>query len=104
MSVPSLPNPDLSSIAALRGVQTRSISPENFDGSVGGGGRATEGTGANCAVDLGPGWKISPSVDIKAGETFDLANIQGAGKITHIWITTHRQLAHIDPACLLGWR
>lgn len=80
---------DLATIATLRPVQTRSISPENFDGSVGGGGRATDGTGAECARDLGPGWKISPSVDIKAGETFDLANIQGPGKITHIWITTH---------------
>ena len=49
------PNPDLSSIAALRPVRTRSISPENFDGSVGGGARATEGTGAACAAELGPG-------------------------------------------------
>lgn len=90
MTAPQLPSPDLSSIAGLRRLQTRSISPENFDGSVGGGGRATEGTGASCARDLGPGWKISPSVDIKAGETFDLANIEGGGKITHIWITTHK--------------
>ncbi|MFE7651256.1 hypothetical protein ACFU6H_36820, partial [Streptomyces phaeoluteigriseus] len=59
----------LSTLAALRTVQTRSISPENFDGSPGGGGRATEGTGAASARDLGPGWKISPSVDIPAGET-----------------------------------
>ncbi|GAB3610719.1 DUF2961 domain-containing protein [Humibacter ginsengiterrae] len=80
---------DLDSLARIRRVQTRSISPENFDGSVGGGGRATEGTGASCARDLGPGWKISPSVDIAAGETFELASIQGAGKIQHIWITTH---------------
>ncbi|MBN9181672.1 MAG: hypothetical protein J0I66_01430, partial [Microbacterium sp.] len=70
----------LSSLSALREVQTRSISPENFDGAVGGGARATEGTGADCARDLGPGWKISPSVDIAAGETFDLANIAGAGR------------------------
>jgi hypothetical protein len=85
----TLASSDLASIAALRSVQTRSISPENFDGAPGGGGRATEGTGAANARDLGAGWKISPSVDVKAGETFDLANIQGAGKITHIWITTH---------------
>lgn len=79
---------DISAVAALRRIQTRSISAENPDGSVGGGGRATEGTGAECARDLGPGWKISPSVDIAAGTTFELANIAGAGKITHIWITT----------------
>jgi hypothetical protein len=76
-------------IARLRAVQTRSISPENFDGAPGGGGRATEGTGAACARDLGPGWKISPSVDIAPGATFELANIDGPGQITHIWITTH---------------
>lgn len=35
---------DLNAISALRRVQTRSISQENFDGSVGGGARATEGT------------------------------------------------------------
>jgi len=83
-------NPDLSNISRLRTLQTRSISPENFDGVVGGGGRATEGTGADCARDLGPGWKVSPSVDIQAGDTFDLANIEGAGRITHFWITTHK--------------
>src|SRR3569623_3571452 len=76
-------------VSRLRSVQTRSISPENFDGSAGGGGRATEGTGADCARDLGPGWKISPSVDIAPGATFDLAAIDGAGQINHIWITTH---------------
>jgi D-arabinan exo alpha-(1,3)/(1,5)-arabinofuranosidase (non-reducing end) len=85
-----VPGSGLSSLSALRDVQTRSISPENFDGAVGGGARATEGTGAPCARDLGPGWKISSSVDIGAGETFELAGIAGAGKITHIWITTHR--------------
>jgi hypothetical protein len=81
--------PDLGSISQRRLVSTRSISPENFDGSVGGGGRATEGTGAASARDLGPGWKISPSIDIAPGETFDLAAIDGPGKITHMWMTTH---------------
>ena len=79
----------LGGLGRLRRVETRSISPENFDGAPGGGGRATEGTGASCARDLGPGWKISPSVDVAAGETFDLATIDGPGRITHIWITTH---------------
>ena len=49
-------------IARLRDVTTRSISPENLDGDKGGGGRASEGTGAYAARDLGPGWKVSPSV------------------------------------------
>lgn len=76
-------------ISRLRDVQTWSISAENFDGSKGGGGRATEGTGAHASRDLGVGWKVSPSVDIAGGETFEMANISGAGKITHIWLTTH---------------
>ena len=50
-------------IARLRKVTTRSISPENVDGAKGGGGRATEGTGAYAARDLGPGWKVSPIGD-----------------------------------------
>ncbi|MDO5661436.1 MAG: DUF2961 domain-containing protein [Brachybacterium sp.] len=79
----------LSALPALRDVRTRSISPENFDGSPGGGAKATEGTGADCARDLGPGWKISPSVDIGPGEIFTLADIDGSGVITHIWVTTH---------------
>src|SRR5690606_219886 len=89
MSSPIRPGSDLASISTIRAVQSRSISPENFDGAAGGGGRATEGTGASAARDLGPGWKISPSVDIPAGETFELASIDGGGRITHIWITTH---------------
>lgn len=80
---------NLTHLARLQPTLTRSISPENFDGSVGGGGRATEGTGAEPGRDLGQGWKISPSVDVKAGETFTLADIETAGVITHIWITTH---------------
>ena len=86
LSTPS----NLSTLSTLRTVQTRSISPENFDGAPGGGAKATDGTGARAARDLGPGWKVSPSVAIPAGQTFDLAQIEGAGKITHIWITTHR--------------
>jgi hypothetical protein len=81
---------NLGSLAALRDVTTRSISPENFSGAKGGGGRATEGTGASCAVDLGQGWKVSPSVDIAGKTTFPMASIDEPGKITHIWLTTHR--------------
>jgi hypothetical protein len=84
----SLPWPG--DISRLREVETRSISPENFDGAKGGGGRATEGTGAACAVDLGVGWKVSPSVEIAAGETFEMARIDQPAKITHLWLTTHR--------------
>jgi D-arabinan exo alpha-(1,3)/(1,5)-arabinofuranosidase (non-reducing end) len=67
--------------------QSRSISPENFTGAKGRGAMATNGTGAHAASELGQGWKVSPSVVIKAGATFTLADIQGPGYITHIWMT-----------------
>jgi D-arabinan exo alpha-(1,3)/(1,5)-arabinofuranosidase (non-reducing end) len=76
--------------ATLSTAETRSISPENFDGAKGAGGMATEGTGAGCAVELGQGWKVSPSVEIAAGATLDMAKIDGPAVITHIWLTTHR--------------
>jgi hypothetical protein len=71
----------------LSDAQSRSISPENFSGEKGKGGMATEGTGANCARDLGQGWKISPSVVIEAGSTLELASIDGPGAIQQIWMT-----------------
>ena len=76
-------------IARIRDVRTRSISPENPTGAPGQGGRAVQGTGANAARELGQGWKVSPSVEIRAHGTHELAAIQGPGRITHIWLTTH---------------
>jgi len=67
--------------------KTQSISPENPTGDKGKGGMATEGTGAKAARDLGRGWKISPSVDIPAGATYTVAEINGSGAIQHIWMT-----------------
>ena len=77
----------LGNLSRLSTAQSRSISPENLTGEKGGGGRASEGTGANAARGLGPGWKISPSVFIERGETFTLADIEGPGAIQHIWMT-----------------
>ncbi len=74
-------------LARLSHAKTRSISPENFTGEKGGGGKAVEGTGANAARDLGQGWKISPSVKIKPKQTFVLGTIDGQGAIQHIWMT-----------------
>jgi len=77
----------MGNLARLSNAQTRSISPENFTGEKGKGGMATEGTGAGRARELGQGWKVSPSVVIRAGQTFDLADIGGPGAIQHIWMT-----------------
>ncbi len=77
----------LGNLARLSDAESRSLSPENFSGAKGQGGMATEGTGAACASDLGRGWKISPSVRIQPGETFQLADIAGPGAIQQIWMT-----------------
>ena len=50
----------MGNLSRLSDAKTRSISPENFTGKKGQGGMAVEGTGAQCARDLGQGWKISP--------------------------------------------
>ena len=77
----------LGNLALLSNAQSRSISPENPTGGKSMGARSTEGTGAHAARDLGTGWKVSPSVRIKPGETFMMANIEGPGAIQHIWLT-----------------
>jgi len=78
---------DLGNLYRLSNAKTRSISPENFTGEKGKGGMALDGTGRRAARELGQGWKISPSVVIKPGETFTLADIEGPGAIQHIWMT-----------------
>jgi len=77
----------LGNLSRLSSAKTRSISPENFDGAKGQGGMATEGTGANCARELGQGWKISPSIRIEGGEERVIADIEGPGAIQQIWMT-----------------
>jgi Protein of unknown function (DUF2961) len=78
---------NLSNIFRLSDAKSRSISPENFNGEKGKGGMAVKGTGESAARDLGQGWKISPSVEIKAHTTFTIAEINGPGSIQHIWMT-----------------
>ncbi|HEY3321001.1 MAG TPA: glycoside hydrolase family 172 protein [Planctomycetota bacterium] len=78
---------NLGNLSRLSKAQTRSISPENFTGEKGKAGMATEGTGKNASRELGQGWKVSPSVGIKAKSTFTMAEITGSGAIQHIWMT-----------------
>jgi hypothetical protein len=87
--IPLQPQTALLGTALLSTAVTRSISPENPTGAPGSGGGATEGTGAAAARDLGRGWKVSPSIEITAGTTARLAEIDGPGTVQHIWITTH---------------
>jgi hypothetical protein len=75
---------NMGNIYRLSDARSRSISPENFNGKKGKGGMATTGTGEN---DMGRGWKVSPSVIIKPGTTYTIAEITGSGAIQHIWMT-----------------
>ena len=65
----------------------RSISAENPSGGKGQGGRATEGTGAVAARELGPGWKVSPCIHLSGNSVVELANIEGPGAIQQLWMT-----------------
>ena len=80
---------DLGNLSRLSNAKSRSISAENFTGAKGEGGKATEGTGASAAAGLGQGWKVSPSINLEPGGTFELGNIEGPGCIQHIWMTVH---------------
>ena len=77
----------LGNLSLLSKAKTRSISSENLNGAKGAGGMAETGTGAQCARDLGRGWKLSPSSKVQPGETYTIADIEGPGAIQQIWMT-----------------
>jgi len=87
-------NASLANLYQVSGAETRSISPENFTGEKGKAGMATNGTGKHASSELGQGWKVSPSVAIRAGATFTLAEIQGPGSIQQIWMTPSGNWRH----------
>jgi len=78
----------LSDLTKLSNAKSRSISAENFKGEKGKGGMSIDGAAAENARDLGQKWKVSPYIMIKPGETAVLADIEGSGIITHIWVAT----------------
>jgi len=77
----------LGNISRLSDAKTRSISPENFTGEKGGGGKASDVSGTHAARDLGQGWKVSPCIAIAPGECRTIAEIDGSGAIQQIWMT-----------------
>jgi hypothetical protein len=78
----------LGNLSRLSNAKTRSISPENFTGEKGKGGMSTDGPALRAAENLGgQGWKVSPYVRVKPGQTLTLADISGSGAIQHIWMT-----------------
>lgn len=68
---------------------SRSVTAENPRGEKGAGGMAKipAADGTHPSRELGEGWKVRPSVNIEPGETFEIADIAGPGRITHIWMT-----------------
>src|SRR5690554_6867172 len=85
---------NMGNLYRLSNAETRSISPENFTGEEGKGGRATPDPDAprntanasGPARGLGQGWKVNPFVTIDPGETFTMAEIEGPGAIQQIWM------------------
>jgi hypothetical protein len=78
---------DLANLSRLSTARTRSISAENPTGAKGAGAASTDGLATGPARDLGKGWKVRPAIDLEPGSTTTLADIDGPGAITHIWIT-----------------
>lgn len=91
---------NLGNLWRLSNAKSRSISPENFTGEKGKAAMALDGAAASCARDLGPGWKISPFVNIASGETFTAAEIDGPGSIQSMWFGGTSALRH-SRLCIL---
>lgn len=70
---------DISGLANIKKRDSRSISAENPDGARGAGGKA--------ASNLGPGRKGKAYLDLEPGKETVLADIEGQGIISHIWMT-----------------
>jgi hypothetical protein len=80
-------NCHLGNIHRLSRARTRSISAENFTGEKGQGGMATVGTGSWAARELGPPWKLSPSIKIAPHSTGTLADLEGPGAVQLVWMS-----------------
>ena len=76
----------LSGLPLLSEAKSRSISAENPTGEVGGGAKETPDSN-HPASKLGKGWKVRPCITLPKESTTTLAEIDGPGTITHIWIT-----------------
>ena len=94
-------NLGLGSLPLLSDAETRSISAENPTGARAGGAHETPGADHPAAM-LGKGWKVRPCIDLKAGSTTTLADIEGPGIIQHIWITVAPQ-AYRDTILRFYW-
>lgn len=74
-------------IAQLCNAKSRSISAENPDGALGGGGKHPVGEENHPARELGLGWKTRPYINIATNTTVEIASIDGPGCIQSMWMT-----------------
>lgn len=79
-------NLGLGNLHLLSDAVSRSISAENPNGAVGGGAKAMPDAN-NAGSRLGQGWKVRPCITLPKTSTTTLAEIEGPGAITHIWMT-----------------
>lgn len=89
-------NMGMGNLSIMSKAKSRSLSPENFSGAKGAGAMADPikdkntrnlAVSAHAAETLGKGWKVNPCIDIEAGETMVIADIDGPGAIQQIWMT-----------------
>ena len=85
---------DLSNLYLLSNAKTRSVSPENPTGEKGKGGMAEVPEGDHPAKRLGRGWKVSPCVTVRPGETHTVCDVEGPGAVQHIWMTPTGRWRH----------
>jgi len=99
-------NMGLGNLSRIADAETRLVTAENVYGEKGKGGMAEVSAtpqaeverigqrwdGPNrCARDLGRGWKVRPCITLPASETTTLMDVEGPGRIQHIWITVHEK-------------
>jgi hypothetical protein len=78
----------LGSLSLLSSAKTRSLSAENPTGDKGKGAMAEPP--ADNPRHLGKGWKCRPRIGIAAGQTVEIANLDGPGVLQSIWMTSKR--------------
>jgi hypothetical protein len=103
----SMMNFGVGSLPLIGDVETRSITAENPTGEKGKGAMAVPDVNnpnlpfAKWSENLGQGWKVSPFLKPKCGETVTLMDVDGPGIIQHIWITCGGNFKGLGRACIL---
>jgi len=94
---------NLFDVSKIRNGKTRLISAENVYGEKGRGGMAQltdapqeevarigqDWRNNGCPRELGAKWKVRPAISVLAKTTSVLMDVDGPGRITHIWITVN---------------